>query len=99
AAGRWAAGLLADAGPPVPLTPSFEQVTYFALDEPSPLPTLIDWTVDRVQTPYVVPNPEQPGHFKVCVHKSGPAGNPDERSFDPDPDRVARVIESPGARS
>jgi sarcosine oxidase len=97
-AGPWAGGLLADAGLPVPLTPSFEQVTYFALDEPSPLPTLIDWTVDRVQTPYVVPNPEEPGHFKVSVHKSGPAVNPDERSFDPDPDRVARVIDYTGAR-
>ncbi|HSL66621.1 MAG TPA: FAD-dependent oxidoreductase [Actinomycetota bacterium] len=97
AAGPWAGGFLADAGLPIPLTPSFEQVSYFALDEPSPLPTLIDWTVDRVQTPYVVPNPEGPGHFKVSVHKSGPAVNPDERSFDPDPDRVARVTDYTGA--
>ena len=47
-----------------------------------PLPTVIDWTVDPVQTPYVVPNPEEPGHFKVALHKSGPAVNPDERSFE-----------------
>jgi sarcosine oxidase len=68
-------------------------VTYFALNDPSPLPTLIDWTVDPAQTPYVVPNPEEPGHFKVSVHKSGPFVDPDERSFDPDPDRVARVVD------
>jgi sarcosine oxidase len=68
-------------------------VTYFSLDDPSPMPTIIDWTVDPVQTPYVVPQPEEPGHFKVSVHKSGPAVDPDERSFDPDPDRVARVTD------
>jgi sarcosine oxidase len=93
AAGPWAGGILADAGLPLPLVPSFEQVTYFALDVPLPLPTLIDWTVDRVQTPYVVPNPEEPGHFKVALHMSGPAVDPDARSFDPDPDRVARVTD------
>jgi len=98
AAGPWAGGLLADAGLLIPLAPSFEQVTYFALNEPSPLPTLIDWTVDPAQTPYVVPNPEEPGHFKVSVHKSGPAVDPDERSFEPDPDRVARVIDYTGTR-
>ena len=98
AAGPWAGGLLADAGLPIPLVPSFEQVTYFALDEPSPLPTVIDWTVDPVQTPYVVPNPEEPGRFKVSVHRSGPAVDPDERSFDPDPDRVARVVDYTATR-
>lgn len=92
-AGPWAGGLLEGAGLPLRLVPSFEQVTYFALDEPSPLPTVIDWTVDRVRTPYVVPNPEEPGHFKVALHMSGPAVDPDERSFDPDPDRVARVTD------
>jgi len=93
AAGPWAGGLLRDAGLPIPLVPSFEQVTYFSLDEPSRLPTVIDWTVDPVQTPYVVPNPEEPGHFKVSVHRSGPAVDPDERPFQPDPDRVARVTD------
>jgi sarcosine oxidase len=93
AAGPWAGGLLEGAGIPLRLAPSFEQVTYFALDEPSPLPTVIDWTGDRVQTPYVVPNPEEPGHFKLALHLSGPAVDPDARSFDPDPERVAKVID------
>jgi sarcosine oxidase len=92
-AGSWGAGLLAGAGLTLPLVPSLEQVTYFALDDPSPLPTIIDWTVDRVQTPYVVPNPEEPGHFKVAIHRSGPPVDPDERSFDADPVRVARVTD------
>lgn len=97
-AGPWAGPLLAEAGVPLPLAPSFEQVTYFVLDEPSPLPTVIDWTADRVQTPYVVPNPEQSGHFKVALHMSGPPIDPDTRTFDPDPVRVAAVTRYAVAR-
>ena len=92
-AGPWAGPLLADAGVSLPLAPSFEQVTYFVLDEPSPLPTVIDWTADRVRTPYVVPNPDESGHFKVALHMSGPPIDPDARTFDPDPVRVAAVTE------
>jgi sarcosine oxidase len=91
AAGPWAGPLLREAGVSIGLVPSLEQVTYLALDEPSPLPTVIDWTEDPVRTPYVVPNPERPGHFKVALHHSGPAVDPDTRSFEPDPIRVAKV--------
>ena len=90
-AGPWAGPLLRTAGIDLPLVPSFEQVTYFALEEPSPLPTVIDWTVDPPRTPYVVPDPERPGHFKVALHRSGPPVDADRRSFDPDPDRAARA--------
>jgi sarcosine oxidase len=93
AAGPWGGGLLADAGLPIPLVPSIEQVSYFVLVEPSRLPTIIDWTADRIRTPYVVPHPEEPGHFKVALHMSGPAADPDARSFDPDPERVAKVTD------
>ena len=92
-AGPWAGPLLADAGIALPLIPSLEQVTYFQLDRPSPLPTVIDWTIDRVRTPYVVPHPEQPGAFKVALHHSGAPVNANERSFEPDPERVARVTQ------
>jgi sarcosine oxidase len=92
-AGPWAAGLLASAGLDLPLVPSLEQVTYFALDEPGPLPTVIDWDVDPPRTPYTVPNPEEPGRFKVALHMSGPAVDADERSFEPDLDRVRRVTD------
>jgi len=98
AAGAWAGSLLAGAGASIPLVPSLEQVTYFALEEPSPLPTLIDWTEDPVHTPYAVPNPEEPGHFKVALHHSGPPVDPDARSFEPDPVRVRRVEDFTRAR-
>jgi sarcosine oxidase len=90
-AGPWAGDLLRTTGIDLPLVPSFEQVTYFALEDPAPIPTLIDWTVDPPRTPYTVPNPEEPGSFKVALHLSGPEVDPDARSFEPDPDRVRRV--------
>jgi sarcosine oxidase len=90
-AGPWAAGLLRTAGLDLPLVPSFEQVTYFELDEASPLPTVIDWEFDPVQTPYWVPDPAEPGHFKIALHLSGPVADADTRGFDPDPVRVVKV--------
>jgi sarcosine oxidase len=90
-AGPWAAELLGAAGTALPLVPSFEQVTYFELDEPAPLPTIIDWETDPVHTPYWVPDPAAPGHFKIALHMSGPPVEPDERTFDPDPARVSAV--------
>ncbi len=92
-AGSWARGLLATAGLDLPLVPSFEQVTYFVLAEPSTLPTVIDWGVDPPRTPYTVPNPEEPGSFKVALHMSGPPVDADERTFEPDPVRVRAVTE------
>lgn len=90
-AGPWAGDLLRTAAIDLPMVPSLEQVTYFALEDPSPLPTMIDWDVNPPRTPYTVPNPEDPGRFKVALHMSGPPVDADARSFDPDPDRVARV--------
>ena len=90
-AGPWARGLLAGAGIELPLVPSFEQVTYFETDGPAVLPTVIDWTVDPVHTPYWVPDPAEPGNFKIALHMSGPAADPDTRGFDPDPIRVEAV--------
>jgi sarcosine oxidase len=90
-AGPWAGELLRTAGVDLPLVPSFEQVTYFTLEDPAAIPTLIDWTVDPPRTPYTVPNPEEPGSFKIALHLSGPDVDPDARSFDPDPVRVRRV--------
>ncbi len=90
-AGPWAAGLLRTMGMSLPLVPSFEQVTYFELDEPVALPTIIDWQADPVHTPYWVPDPAEPGHFKIALHMSGPPADPDDRTFDPDPARVAAV--------
>jgi sarcosine oxidase len=90
-AGPWAGDLLRTADIDLPLVPSFEQVTYFALEEPSALPTVIDWDVTPPRTPYTVPNPEEPGRFKIALHMSGAPVGPDERTFEPDPERVRRV--------
>ncbi len=90
-AGPWARGLLTGAGMDLPLVPSFEQVTYFEMDEPTSLPTVIDWDEDPVHTPYWVPDPAAPGHFKIALHMSGPTADPDARSFDPDPVRADLV--------
>jgi monomeric sarcosine oxidase len=97
-AGPWARDLLLGAGIDVPLQPSLEQVTYFALEDPSPLPTVIDWDVTPPRTPYTVPDPTRPGHFKVALHMSGPPVDAEARSFEPDRDRERRVIEYAAGR-
>jgi sarcosine oxidase len=93
AAGAWVAPLLRGAGIDLPLRTTLEQSTYFGLD--APLPTVIDWDAAPAQPPYVVPNPFEPGEIKAGAHLSGPAVDPDTRSFDPDPERetgIARWI-------
>ena len=97
-AGPWAGPLLRTAGVDLPLVPSLEQVTYFELEEPSPLPTVIDWTVTPPSTPYTVPNPEEPGAFKIAFHMSGPAVEADDGPFEPDPDRVRRTVDYAATR-
>ncbi|MGH2637458.1 MAG: FAD-dependent oxidoreductase, partial [Actinomycetota bacterium] len=97
-AGPWAGDLLRTAGIDLPLTSSFEQVTYFAFEEPSALPTVIDWDVNPPRTPYTVPNPEEPGRFKVALHMSGPPVDADARTFEPDPHRVKRVTDYAATR-
>ncbi|MEO8291515.1 MAG: FAD-dependent oxidoreductase [Actinomycetota bacterium] len=92
-AGPWAAALLGTAGTTVPLVPSLEQVTYFELDEPAALPTIIDWEADPAHSPYWVPDPMEPGAFKIALHMSGPPVGADERTFEPDPVRV-QVVEA-----
>jgi sarcosine oxidase len=90
-AGAWARNLLADAGLDLPLVPTLEQVSYYKLDTPSPLPTIIDYTVDQAIDHYAVPHPTQTGSFKLALDHAGPIVDPDTRSFDPDPERLARV--------
>lgn len=91
AAGAWAGGLLSDAGINLPLVPTLEQVSYYRLEDPSALPTIIDYTVDDALDHYAVPHPTETGSFKLALDHAGPAVDPDERSFDPDPERLARV--------
>lgn len=91
-AGAWSAGLLAQVAHELPLVPTLEQVTYFELEEPAPLPVLIDRTVDRVRATYAVPHPERPTSFKVGLHHAGPVVDPDGRTFDPDAERERAVV-------
>lgn len=90
AAGSWAGPLLADAGIDVPLVPTQEQVSYFAVEEPSPLPTVIDWAAGPSHV-YLVPDPWAPGELKVGLHRSGPPIDPDAAHLPPDPERLERV--------
>jgi monomeric sarcosine oxidase len=90
-AGAWTAPLLATAGLSIHLSPSLEQVTYFALTVAEPLPTLIDWRREAPTPPYLVPDPWEPGAFKVGLHRSGAEVDPDADRGEPDADRLARV--------
>ena len=102
-AGPWAGPLLRTAGIDLPLVPSFEQVTYCRLaGDPLPFPTITDWTGvstlglpsdgdGTTNAPYALPNPEEPGSIKMALDRSGPDVDADERSFEPDPERLDRL--------
>ena len=64
-AGAWAGKLLAGAGLDLPLVPTLEQVSYYKLDDPSPLPTIIDYTVDGAIDHYAVPHPTREGELQA----------------------------------
>lgn len=91
AAGGWAPDLLSPIGIDLPVQATQEQVTYFMLDEPSPLPTVIEWGLESRGGPYALPDPRIPGAFKAALHHSGPDVHPDARTFDADPVRVDGV--------
>lgn len=92
AAGPWAGSLLPHVGMDLPLVPTLEQVTYLRLNEPSPLPTVIDWIEGGHASPYAVPDPTDLGAFKIALHLSGPPVDPDTDGRAPDPVREATAI-------
>jgi sarcosine oxidase len=92
AAGPWAPEVLRSTGVDLPVTPSLEQFTYFSLDEPQPLPAVIDRWDDGVHADYAVPDPWAPGAFKVGLHHGG-------APVDPEPDRRPEIDEALAARS
>lgn len=98
AAGAWAGGLLPQVGLELPLVPTLEQVTYLRLDDPSPLPTIIDWVEGGVASPYAVPDPTEPGSFKIALHLSGPPIDPDADARTPDPVREATAVAHAASR-
>ncbi|MFM8998875.1 MAG: N-methyl-L-tryptophan oxidase [Actinomycetota bacterium] len=98
AAGAWAGPLLRTVDIDVPLTPTLEQVTYLRLTTPSPLPTVIDWADDGSAAPYAVPDPTDPGAFKIALHGAGPTVDPDRDPRDADPIRRARAVDHAARR-
>ncbi|HEU4356514.1 MAG TPA: FAD-dependent oxidoreductase [Actinomycetota bacterium] len=91
-AGAWTDRLLDQVGLGLSLVPTLEQVTYFELEEPAPMPVVLDRTAAPAPSTYVVPNPERPGAFKVGLHHAGPPVDPDDRSEEPDPERERAVV-------
>lgn len=91
-AGAWTDALLGQVGLGLSLVPTLEQVTYFELEEPSPMPVVLDRTPAPAPSIYTVPNPERPGAFKVGLHHAGPSVDPDDRPEGPDPERERAVV-------
>ena len=100
AAGPWAPHVVADMGLDLTVAPSLEQVTYFALDDASPLPTVIERWDDGVHADYAVPDPWDPGAFKVGLHQGGidVRSRPDDQPAAIDADRLARSTAHAAAR-
>jgi sarcosine oxidase len=92
AAGAWTGPLARPLGLELPLRPTLEQSTHVRTDA-GPIPTVIDWAAAPTQPPYIVPNPFEPGEVKAGAHLSGPDVDPDARSFEPDPERQAWVLD------
>ncbi len=97
-AGSWAGPMLREVGIGLRLTPTVEQVSYFRLETPSPLPTVIDWSLAapasqgfQSRGPYAVPDPEHPGDVKLALHLSGPPADPGEGPFEVDPARLEEI--------
>ena len=91
AAGAWAGPLLETLRIRLPLTPTLEQVSYYRLEEPSPLPTVIDYSVDERIDHYAVPDPAVIGGVKLALDHAGPVVDPDTRTYEVDPARIERV--------
>ncbi len=90
-AGAWAGALLHAAGLDLALEATQEQVSYFTLEAPASLPTVIDWSAERPTPPYLVPDPWHEGRFKVGLHRSGVSIDPLAAHAEPDEARLARV--------
>jgi sarcosine oxidase len=88
-AGPWSSGLLASVSVPVPARPTLEQVAYLrpAGDDDAPI-----FIGHAVQSPYGLPVPGS-RLYKLGIHRSGPATDPDAQSDAPDPHLLRRITE------
>ena len=89
-AGPWTARLLAAAGMTVPSAPTLEQVAYLepAGDPPPEMPIFISHSAAPM--PYGLPVPDSP-LYKIGLHQSGPAADPDSQGQDEDAGLTARA--------
>jgi sarcosine oxidase len=89
-AGPWTARLLATAGIPLPSAPTLEQVAYLepAGDPPPEMPIFISHSAAPM--PYGLPVPDSP-LYKIGLHQSGPAADPDSQGQDEDAGLTARA--------
>ena len=90
-AGPWTARLLAPAGITLPSAPTLEQVGYLspAGDPPPEMPIFIG---HAAPAPYGLPVPDSP-LYKIGLHQSGPAADPDDQDRGQDAALARRLAE------
>jgi sarcosine oxidase len=90
-AGPWTARLLARAGITLPSAPTLEQVGYLksAGGPPPEMPIFIG---HAAPAPYGLPVPDSP-LYKIGLHQSGPAADPDDQDRGRDAALAARLAE------
>ena len=93
-AGPWSGRLLATAGIAVPGRATLEQVAYLRPAEPASAegPGTPIFLSHSPQSPYGLPVPDSP-LFKIGIHPSGPAVDPDHQVQTPDDGLTGRLAE------
>jgi sarcosine oxidase len=89
-AGPWSGGLLATLGVPLPGRPTLEQVAYLRRAGQAAEPPIFICHADRA--PYGLPVPGSP-LFKIGIHPSGPATDPDAQDQSADPRLISKLTE------
>ena len=92
-AGPWSGGLLAALSVPVPGRATLEQVAYLEPADPAHPPSMPIFIAHAEQAPYGLPVPGSP-LFKIGIHQSGPAIDPDAQDPSPDPWLLARLADT-----
>jgi sarcosine oxidase len=89
-AGPWSGALLAILGVPLPGRPTLEQVAFLRPVGPVAQTPIFIGHADRA--PYGLPVPGSP-LYKIGIHPSGPATDPDAQEQSPDPRLVSKLSE------
>jgi sarcosine oxidase len=89
-AGPWSGALLATAGVPLPGRPTLEQVAYLQPAGPTAAMPIFICHADRA--PYGLPVPGSP-LYKIGIHPSGPATDPDAQDQSADPRLLGKLSE------